>query len=66
VTLEQHEQSNDPTNLGGQEMSELGIIRVPVDYFHYKEFRYTHLTDAIAEAKRDENRRPGVQRGNPI
>ena len=29
-----------------------GITRVPVDYFHYKEFRYTNLDDAIAEATR--------------
>jgi hypothetical protein len=35
-------------------MTEFGIIRVPVDYFHYKEFRYTHLVDALSEAKRDQ------------
>ena len=37
-----------------QEMAELGITRVPVDYFHYKEFRYTSLKDAIAQARRDQ------------
>jgi hypothetical protein len=30
-----------------------GITRVPVDYFHYKEFRYTNLADAIAQATRE-------------
>ena len=39
-----------------EEMTELGITRVPVDYFHYKEFRYSQLADAIAEARRDEAR----------
>ena len=36
-----------------QEMAELGITRVPVDYFHYQEFRYANLKDAIAQARRD-------------
>ena len=36
-----------------KEMSEYGITRVPVDYFHYKGYRYTNLKDAIAQAKRD-------------
>jgi hypothetical protein len=39
-----------------EEMTGFGITRVPVDYFHYKDFRYTQLADAVAEAKRDENR----------
>ena len=33
-------------------MAKYGITRVPVDYFHYKEFRYTNLDDAIAQATR--------------
>jgi hypothetical protein len=33
------------------EMEGLGITRVPVDYFHWREFRYTNLYDAIAQAK---------------
>jgi hypothetical protein len=33
------------------EMERLGISRVPVDYFHWREFRYTNLNDAIAQAK---------------
>lgn len=35
-----------------EEMRKYGITRAPVDYFHYKEFRYTTLNDAVAEAKR--------------
>jgi hypothetical protein len=33
------------------EMERLGITRVPVDHFHWREFRYTNLNDAIAQAK---------------
>ena len=39
-----------------EEMIELGITRAPFDYFHYKDFRYSQLADAIAEARRDEGR----------
>ena len=35
-----------------EEMAKYGITRVPTDYFHYKEYRYTNLDDAIAQAKR--------------
>jgi hypothetical protein len=35
------------------EMDRYGITRVPVDYFHYRQFRYTSLEDAVAQAKRD-------------
>lgn len=38
------------------EMKEYGITRVPVDYFHYRDFRYTTLRDAIAQAKRERGR----------
>jgi hypothetical protein len=34
------------------QMARYGITRVPVDYFHVGEFRYSNLEDAIAEAKR--------------
>jgi hypothetical protein len=33
-------------------MAKYGIARVPVDYFHYREFQYTNLDDAIAQATR--------------
>lgn len=35
-----------------REMEALGIARVPVDYFHVGEFRYTSLADALAEGRR--------------
>ena len=35
-------------------MEKYGITRVSVDYFYYKEFRYTDLNDALAQAKRQE------------
>lgn len=31
----------------------LGITRVSMEYFHYRNYRYTNLDDAVAEAKRD-------------
>jgi len=34
-------------------MSTLGIRCVPVDYFHYRDYRYTNLKDAVAQARRD-------------
>lgn len=34
------------------EMAKYEITRVPVDYFHFREFRYTNLKDAVAQAKR--------------
>lgn len=34
-------------------MAGYGISRVPVDQFHYKSYRYSHLRDAIAQARRD-------------
>jgi hypothetical protein len=34
-------------------MAKLGITRVPIDYFHYRQYRYTNLKDAIAQAERD-------------
>jgi hypothetical protein len=36
------------------EMAKYGITRVRVDYFHYRDFRYTSLKDAIAQAERDQ------------
>lgn len=40
--------------LGADElMSSLGIRCVPVDYFHYRNYRYTNLKDAVAQARRD-------------
>lgn len=35
------------------EMTRLGITNLPIDRFHYKDYKYTNLGDAIAQAKRD-------------
>lgn len=34
-------------------MARYGITRVPTEQFHYNAYRYTNLTDALAQAKRD-------------
>jgi len=34
------------------DMARYGITRIPVEYFHYKQYRYTNLADAVAQAKR--------------
>jgi len=36
-----------------ESMLEYGISRVPTDSFRYRDFRYTNLQDALAQAKRD-------------
>ena len=38
-----------------EDMAKYGITRVPVDYFHVGGFRYTNLSDAIAQAKRQQH-----------
>lgn len=35
------------------EMARYGITRVPADMFHYGEYRYARLSDAVAQARRD-------------
>jgi hypothetical protein len=35
------------------EMTKYGITHVFADYYHYKQYRYTHLNDAIAQAERE-------------
>lgn len=39
-----------------QEMAAYGITRVSVDYFCYKDFRYTNLKDAVAQARRQQGK----------
>jgi hypothetical protein len=34
-------------------MARYGITRVPADMFHYGEYRYARLSDAVAQARRD-------------
>lgn len=36
-------------------MIRYGITRVPADQFHYKNYRYSNLRDAIAQARRDDH-----------
>ncbi len=36
-----------------EEMANYGIARVPIDNFYYREFHYTNLCDAVAQARRD-------------
>lgn len=49
------ETASPPSLEDEQEMERYGIIRIPVDYFHYGRYRYTNVRDAIAEAKRDQH-----------
>ena len=37
-----------------QGMTKYGINRISVDYFYYKQYRYSNLSDAVAQAKRDQ------------
>jgi hypothetical protein len=50
------------TQSAADEMAAYGITRVPVEYFHYRGFRYTTLLDAIAQARRE---LPAVQKIYP-
>jgi hypothetical protein len=45
-----------------QQMEKHGITRVPTDSFRYREFRYTNLHDALAQAKRDAKGRQRIGR----
>jgi hypothetical protein len=51
---ETHRTTNSNNISDERQLEKYGIERVPVDYFHYREFRYTNVNDAIAQAKRDE------------
>jgi hypothetical protein len=44
MTPATHEEAS-PTfgRYAAEEMAKYGITRVPTDYFHYKEYRYTNL-----------------------
>jgi hypothetical protein len=48
------ERIDSPASTGkaADQMAHYGITRVPVDYFHFRGFRYTSFADALAEAKR--------------
>ena len=38
------------------EMAKYGITRSTVEYFHYRDFKYTNVNDALAQAKREEKK----------
>jgi len=48
--------SQPPTEDATAQMVKYGITRVPVDYFHVREFRYTSFADALAQAQRHAER----------
>jgi len=50
-------QSGGTTNAQSEQevMIRHGITRVPADYFLYRQYRYTQLKDAIAQAERDQS-----------
>jgi hypothetical protein len=37
-----------------KELERYGIVRVPADSFTWNGYKYTHLRDALAAAKRDQ------------
>ena len=34
-------------------LARFGVAKVPVHQYHYREWRYSNIDDAIAQAKRD-------------
>ena len=58
----QSEKSVDAARLVAEEMAHFGITKHPVDYFHFKEYRYTRLEDALAQARRTAPDAPADER----
>lgn len=53
MTSAKHNEESPPVRPDtAEQMAKYGITRVSKDYFLYKEYRYTNLDDAIAQAKR--------------
>lgn len=48
--------NNEPGRNAADQMAEHGITCVPIDNFYYREFHYTNVKDAIAQATRDKIR----------
>lgn len=68
MTPAKHEEESSTVERGAtEEMVRYGITRVSTDYFYYKEYRYTCLDDAIAQAKRQHPSAPsdGHERSGP-
>lgn len=51
-TAKTQTETNRPTTEA--EMAKYGITRSTVEYFHYRDFKYTNVNDALAQAKREE------------
>lgn len=52
-----HDQDGRPSEDGiVEEMANYGITCIPIDNCYYREFHYTSLRDAIAQAIRDKVR----------
>lgn len=43
----------DPEPDEAEVMAGFGITKVPADRYHYREWRYSNLEDALAQARRD-------------
>ncbi|GAA0541271.1 hypothetical protein FHS83_000117 [Rhizomicrobium palustre] len=41
------------TGARAEEMARYGITCIPIDNFYYRQFHYTSLKDAVAQAMRD-------------
>lgn len=54
TTAQTQAETNLPTTEA--EMSKYGITRSTVYYFHYRDFKYTNVNDALAQAKREKKR----------
>ena len=48
--------SSNDNHVDETELARLGIKRVQADIFHWGDYRYSNLRDAIAAAKREEKR----------
>jgi len=48
--------TNNERQIDDSELARLGIKRVQADTFHWRDFRYSNVSDAIAAAKRAEKR----------
>jgi hypothetical protein len=43
-----------PTELDeAEEMNRFGITKIPAHHYRYRDWRYSNLEDALAQAKRD-------------
>ena len=47
--------STVPSSADQERMAAYGIVRVPVDYYHWNGYRYTSLKDAIQAAGRHQS-----------